>query len=282
MTKCVTTIEELHQELKQAYLEHKSIGLVPTMGALHQGHASLIQASSKENDITVVSVFVNPTQFGPNEDFDKYPRTLEADIQLAQNNNATIVFAPNIDTLYPSKEPSYLEVLGNVSEVLCAKSRPIHFRGVCTIVAKLFNVVRPTRAYFGQKDAQQVLIIKRMVKDFFIPVELRIMPIVREQDGLALSSRNKYLTTEQRTQALVLSQSLKQVAQSFKAGERDVKTLVAQAKAIIEQAPQAKIDYVEILALDDLKAIDTIETKALMALAVYIGSTRLIDNIILE
>lgn len=282
MVKCITTIEQLHAELNQAYLDHKTIGLVPTMGALHQGHASLIQASSKENDITVVSVFVNPTQFGPNEDFDKYPRTLEADLKLAANNNATIVFAPDIDTLYPSKDPSYLEVLGNVSEVLCAKSRPIHFRGVCTIVAKLFNVVRPTRAYFGQKDAQQVLIIKRMVKDFFIPVELRVMPIIREQDGLALSSRNKYLTNEQRTQALVLSQSLKHIANRFAQGERNVKTLVSEARKIIEQSPIAKIDYVEILALDELEAIDTIENKALMALAVYFGSTRLIDNIILE
>lgn len=282
MTKCITTIEELHEELKQAYLEHKTIGLVPTMGALHQGHASLIKASTKENDVTVVSVFVNPTQFGPNEDFDKYPRTLEADVKLASDNQATIVFAPKVDTLYPSKDPSYLEVFGNVTKVLCAKSRPIHFRGVCTVVSKLFNIVRPTRAYFGQKDAQQVLVIKRMVKDFFIPVEIRVMPIIREQDGLALSSRNRYLTNEQRAQALVLSQSLKHVAARFAQGERNVKVLRQEACEMIEKASMAKIDYVEILALDNLDPIETIENKALVALAVYFGNTRLIDNTILE
>ncbi|MBQ2134196.1 MAG: pantoate--beta-alanine ligase, partial [Phascolarctobacterium sp.] len=207
--KLIKTVAELREEVALAKSKGETIGLVPTMGALHEGHASLIKAANMENDCVIVSVFVNPTQFAPNEDLDAYPRTLEADCVLAEKMGADIVFAPSPKEMYPSEDDTWVEVTGDITKVLCGRSRPIHFRGVTTVVTKLFNLAQPDRAYFGQKDAQQVEVLKRMVKDLFFNIQLRIMPIVREKDGLAKSSRNTYLSTEERTAALVLNSNLK-------------------------------------------------------------------------
>ena len=277
------TVEELRNEIAIAKTAGKTIGLVPTMGALHEGHASLIKAANKENDLVVVSVFVNPTQFGPTEDLDSYPRTLDADCKLAEAQGADIVFAPSPKEMYPSEEMTWVEVTGEVTKVLCGRSRPIHFRGVTTVVSKLFNLAQPDRAYFGQKDAQQVQVLKRMVKDLFFNLQLRIMPIVREADGLAKSSRNTYLSAEERQAGLILSKSLKHAQELFAAGERDPQKLVAATTAMIKAEPMADIDYVEIYQMPDLNECQNpMQGENLLALAVRFGTTRLIDNTILE
>lgn len=277
------TVEELRNEIAIAKTAGKTIGLVPTMGALHEGHASLIKAANQENDVVVVSVFVNPTQFGPTEDLDSYPRTLEADCQLAEAQGADIVFAPTPKEMYPSEDMTWVEVTGDVTKVLCGRSRPIHFRGVTTVVSKLFNLAQPDRAYFGQKDAQQVQVLTRMVKDLFFNLQLRIMPIVREADGLAKSSRNTYLSAEERQAGLILSKSLKQAQALFVAGERDPQKLVAATTAMIKTEPMADIDYVEIYQMPDLNECqEQLVGQNLLALAVRFGKTRLIDNTILE
>jgi len=277
------TVEELRNEIAIAKTAGKTIGLVPTMGALHEGHASLIKAANKENDLVVVSVFVNPTQFGPTEDLDSYPRTLDADCKLAEAQGADIVFAPSPKEMYPSEEMTWVEVTGEVTKVLCGRSRPIHFRGVTTVVSKLFNLAQPDRAYFGQKDAQQVQVLKRMVKDLFFNLQLRIMPIVREADGLAKSSRNTYLSAEERQAGLILSRSLKHAQELFAAGERDPQKLVAATTAMIKAEPMADIDYVEIYQMPDLNECQNpMQGENLLALAVRFGTTRLIDNTILE
>lgn len=277
------TVAELRNEIASAKTAGKTIGLVPTMGALHEGHASLIKAANKENDLVVVSVFVNPTQFGPTEDLDSYPRTLDADCKLAEAQGADIVFAPSPKEMYPSEDMTWVEVTGEVTKVLCGRSRPIHFRGVTTVVSKLFNLAQPDRAYFGQKDAQQVQVLKRMVKDLFFNLQLRIMPIVREADGLAKSSRNTYLSAEERQAGLILSKSLKHAKELFAAGERDPQKLVAATTAMIKTEPMADIDYVEIYQMPDLNECQTpMQGENLLALAVRFGTTRLIDNTILE
>lgn len=277
------TVEELRNEIAIAKTAGKTIGLVPTMGALHEGHASLIKAANQENDVVVVSVFVNPTQFGPTEDLDSYPRTLEADCKLAEAQGAEIVFAPAPKEMYPSEDMTWVEVTGDVTKVLCGRSRPIHFRGVTTVVSKLFNLAQPDRAYFGQKDAQQVQVLTRMVKDLFFNLQLRIMPIVREADGLAKSSRNTYLSAEERQAGLILSKSLKQAQEMFAAGERDPQKLVAATTAMITTEPMADIDYVEIYQMPDLNECqEQLVGQNLLALAVRFGKTRLIDNTILE
>ena len=277
------TVAELRNEIASAKTAGKTIGLVPTMGALHEGHASLIKAANKENDLVVVSVFVNPTQFGPTEDLDSYPRTLDADCKLAEAQGADIVFAPSPKEMYPSEEMTWVEVTGEVTKVLCGRSRPIHFRGVTTVVSKLFNLAQPDRAYFGQKDAQQVQVLKRMVKDLFFNLQLRIMPIVREADGLAKSSRNTYLSAEERQAGLILSRSLKHAQELFAAGERDPQKLAAATTAMIKTEPMADIDYVEIYQMPDLNECQTpMQGENLLALAVRFGTTRLIDNTILE
>lgn len=281
--KCIHTVAELREEIKAAKSQQKTIGLVPTMGALHEGHASLIKAAHEENDMVVVSVFVNPTQFGPGEDLDAYPRTLEADCQLAKSMGAALVFAPSPMEMYPSDDPTWVEVVGDITKVLCGRTRPIHFRGVTTVVTKLLNLTQPDRAYFGQKDAQQVEVLKRLVKDLFIPVELRIMPIIREADGLAKSSRNTYLSAEEHKAALILNQSLKAAQAAFQQGERQAQQLVDLATAQIKSEPMSQIDYVEMYALPGLTAPRTPMTGAhLLAVAVKFGTTRLIDNIVLE
>ena len=277
------TVAELRSEIASAKAAGKTIGLVPTMGALHEGHASLVKAANQENDVVVVSVFVNPTQFGPTEDLDSYPRTLDADCKLAEAQGADIVFAPSPKEMYPSEDMTWVEVTGEVTKVLCGRSRPIHFRGVTTVVSKLFNLAQPDRAYFGQKDAQQVQVLKRMVKDLFFNLQLRIMPIVREADGLAKSSRNTYLSAEERQAGLILSKSLKHAKELFAAGERDPQKLVAATTAMIKTEPMADIDYVEIYQMPDLNACQTpMQGENLLALAVRFGTTRLIDNTILE
>lgn len=281
--KLVKTVAELREEIAAAKLAGKTIGLVPTMGALHEGHASLIKAANMENDFVVVSVFVNPTQFGPNEDLEAYPRTLDADCKLAESMGADIVFAPSAKEMYPSEDMTWVEVTGNVTKVLCGRSRPIHFRGVTTVVSKLFNLAQPDRAYFGQKDAQQVEVLKRMVKDLFFNLQLRIMPIVREADGLAKSSRNIYLSTSEHEAALVLSRSLKKAKERFAAGERDAAVLTEAVRAEIAAEPMSDIDYVEIYRLPELQPVDGPLTGSnLLAVAVKFGTTRLIDNVILE
>lgn len=281
--KLVKTVAELREEIAAAKLAGKTIGLVPTMGALHEGHASLIKAANMENDFVVVSVFVNPTQFGPNEDLEAYPRTLDADCKLAESMGADIVFAPSAKEMYPSEDMTWVEVTGNVTKVLCGRSRPIHFRGVTTVVSKLFNLAQPDRAYFGQKDAQQVEVLKRMVKDLFFNLQLRIMPIVREADGLAKSSRNTYLSASEHKAALVLSRSLKNAQERFAGGERDAAVLTEAVRAEIAAEPMSDIDYVEIYRLPELQPVDGPLTGSnLLAVAVKFGTTRLIDNIILE
>lgn len=282
--KLCKTVAELREEIALAKAAGKTIGLVPTMGALHEGHASLIKAAAMENELVVVSVFVNPTQFGPGEDLDAYPRTLDADCKLAEGMGADIVFAPTPAEMYPSEDMTWVEVTGDITKVLCGRTRPIHFRGVTTVVSKLFNLAQPDHAYFGQKDAQQAEVIKRMVKDLFFNVKLRIMPIVREADGLAKSSRNTYLTKAQRAEAVVLSSSLETAKTLFDAGERDSKKLVDGVKRLIGDEPAAEIDYVEMYALPGLKPVPEVLTKGqyLLAAAVKFGTTRLIDNVILE
>ena len=281
--KLIHTVAELRDEIAIAKSLGKSIGLVPTMGALHEGHASLIKAANQENNFVVVSVFVNPTQFAPNEDLDAYPRTLEADCALAEKVGANIVFAPTPQEMYPSANDTWVEVTGDVTKVLCGRSRPIHFRGVTTVVAKLFNLAQPDRAYFGQKDAQQVEVLKRMVKDLFFPLQLRIMPIVREADGLAKSSRNTYLSPEERNAALVLNRSLKMAQEMFANGERSNTKIVNVVTEFIKTEPMSNIDYVEIYSLPELQAVaEPMTGSNLLAVAVKFGTTRLIDNIVLE
>ena len=278
-------VNDLRKLIAEFKKEGKTIGLVPTMGALHEGHASLIAASHKENDITVVSDFVNPTQFGPNEDYAAYPRTLESDCTVAQKAGADVVFSPKKEDLYPHKDMTWVEVTGDITKVLCGRTRPIHFRGVATIITKLFNLVQPTRAYFGLKDAQQTEVLRRMIEDLFFNVELRIMPIVREADGLAKSSRNTYLSKEERTAALILSKSLKHASEMFDGGERDTAKLTAAVTDMIKSEPMSDIDYVEMYLMPGLEPVGTkIEKgqRALLALAVKFGTTRLIDNVVLE
>ena len=282
LCKTVPEIRELIAKFKQ---DDKSIGLVPTMGALHKGHASLIKTSHEENDITVVSVFVNPTQFGPNEDYAAYPRTLDHDVEVATKAGADVVFAPKPEELYPHKEMTWVEVTGDITKVLCGRTRPIHFRGVTTIITKLFNLVQPDSAYFGLKDAQQTEVLRRMVEDLFFNVDLRIMPIVRETDGLAKSSRNTYLSPDERKAALILSRSLNHAKKLFDNGERSTDTLLNEVTNMIKSEPMSNIDYVEMYQMPGLAPVNAQIAdgeKVLLAVAVKFGTTRLIDNVVLE
>ena len=277
------TVKDLKDFVRTVKKEGKTIGLVPTMGALHEGHASLIKAAAQENDVVIVSDFVNPTQFGPNEDYDAYPRKLAADKKIAEAAGATAIFTPSPAEMYPHKDMTWVEVTGNITKVLCGRTRPIHFRGVATVCTKLFNLSQADRAYFGLKDAQQTEVLRRMVEDLFMNVELRIMPIVRESDGLAKSSRNVYLSPEERKAALVLSRSLKHAKEAFAAGERDPQKLVDQVTAEIKAEPMSNIDYVEIYGMPGLTEVASpIAGRVLLAVAVKFGTTRLIDNVVLE
>lgn len=276
----IKMIDEVRKIVKQWKREGLTVGLVPTMGYLHEGHKSLIERAVKENDRVVVSDFVNPTQFAPNEDFESYPRDIDADAQLCESAGASIIFNPEPEEMY-TDALTFVD-MNKITKVLCGKTRPIHFSGVCTVVSKLFNIVTPDRAYFGQKDAQQLCVIRKMVKDLNFDIEIVGCPIIREADGLAKSSRNTYLSADERKAALCLSRSLAMGKEIIESGEKDAKKIVDKIKNEIEKEPAAKIDYVEIVDFNFLETIETVKKPLLCAMAVYIGKTRLIDNFILE
>ncbi|MGO9649249.1 MAG: pantoate--beta-alanine ligase [Terriglobales bacterium] len=259
----------------------RGVGLVPTMGALHEGHLSLVRAARARCDSVVVSIFVNPLQFGPNEDLAKYPRTFERDCELLEREKVDILFTPSVEDMYPKNAVTYVTVEG-MSDRLCGRSRPGHFRGVTTVVAKLFHIVEPELAFFGQKDAAQCAIIHRMVRDLNLPVEIVPCPIVREADGLAMSSRNAYLSTQERKSALVLYRALTAVKSRFDQGERSVGRLVETGKQVLSQEPGARLDYLEIVDPDSLQSVEVVEKTALAAVAALVGNTRLIDNVLLS
>jgi pantoate--beta-alanine ligase len=279
--KLVHTAEELKSLLAVHRTARESIGFVPTMGALHEGHAALLRQTRRENPVTVLSIFVNPTQFGPNEDFSRYPRTLEADCEIARREGVSYVFAPDVNEMYPDGFSTFVEVEG-VSAPLCGKFRPGHFRGVTTVVYRLFSLAQPTVAYFGQKDLQQCLVIRRMVKDLLLPVKVEVAPTVRESDGLALSSRNRYLSPEEREKALVIFRAMKELKRAFAAGERSVRELLEKASAEFAKTPEFQVQYSEIRSFPDLHEISSVEGPAAFAVAGFLGKTRLIDNILLN
>lgn len=279
----IKTIEGLRDEIKKKTSGKEiSIGFVPTMGYLHKGHMSLIERARSENDLVVVSVFVNPTQFAPGEDLESYPKDIEKDYKNSIEAGADIVFNPEACEMYGNDESTAVIVEGDITKKLCGASRPTHFKGVTTVVAKLFNIVKPTNAYFGQKDAQQVAVIEKMVRDLNFDINIIACELVREEDGLAMSSRNVYLSSEARKQALVLSKALFKARDMFIDGERDAKKLKEFITSYINTSSLANIDYVEILDASELNEIEKIDRKVLVALAVRFGNTRLIDNIYLE
>lgn len=277
--KVVKTIKEVHEIVKAWRKEGMSVGLVPTMGYLHEGHQSLIAKSASQNDKTVVSVFVNPMQFGPNEDLEAYPRDMERDMAAVESAGGDIIFNPEPCEMYPQHFTSFIDTT-ETTELLCGASRPIHFRGVCTVVGKLFNIVMPDRAYFGQKDAQQLATIKRFVRDLDFDIEIIPCPIVREEDGLAKSSRNTYLSTEERQAALILSRSLNLGKKAIEDGEKDAKKIISIIMDNLQTEPLARVDYVEVVDFQNIQRVEKIEGETLVAIAVYIGKTRLIDNFI--
>lgn len=279
--RIIKTIEELRPIVKGWRKEGLSVGLVPTMGYLHEGHKSLIVKAVSENNRVVVSDFVNPTQFGVNEDLASYPRDIERDAAVCEAAGADLIFHPEPEEMYAPDFSTYVE-MQRVSEGLCGKTRPTHFRGVCTVVCKLFNIVGPDRAYFGQKDAQQMAVIRRMVRDLNMDIEIVGCPIIREEDGLAKSSRNTYLNEAERKAALVLSRAVFSGENMLKNGERDAGTILKAMRKIIEEEPLAKIDYVEMVDADTIEPLTKAEGRVLTAMAVYIGKTRLIDNFIME
>ena len=275
--KLVKTKQEVRDTVKEWRRQGLTVGLVPTMGYLHEGHASLIDASVKNNDRTVVSIFVNPMQFSPNEDLESYPRDINRDSRVCEEHGADLIFNPEPEEMYGDMFCSFVD-MDILTKELCGLSRPIHFRGVCTVVSKLFNIVKPDNAYFGQKDAQQLAVIKRMVEDLNMDIKINGCPIVRENDGLAKSSRNTYLNEEERKAALILSKTIKLGQELVKNGEKDTKIIVKQMTDNINTEPLAKIDYVKIVDLLTMQPIETLDRPALCAMAVYIGKTRLIDN----
>jgi len=276
-----SSIADLRREVAAARSRQQRIGFVPTMGALHQGHLSLVRAAQADCDYTVVSIYVNPTQFGPQEDFARYPRTLQADLEKLAAVGADLAFCPTDAEVYPAGYSTWVEVTG-VSEPLEGKCRPGHFRGVATVVLKLLNMVQPDVAYFGQKDYQQALVIRRMVADLNVPVDIRVCPTVREPDGLAMSSRNTYLSPQGRQKALVLWKSLQLAAELLRAGQRDAQTIVSRMRQVIDTAQDAQIDYVALVDPETLSPVEQITAPVLAALAVKIEGTRLIDNCLLE
>jgi len=274
----INTINELKEKIRFWKDQSKQIGFVATMGYLHEGHLSLVRESKRSSEITVVSIFVNPKQFGPQEDYNFYPRDLNRDRNLLEKEGVDLVFHPSVEEMYPDHYRTYVEV-EELQDKLCGKSRPGHFRGVCTVVLKLLNLVQPDEAYFGWKDAQQVVILQKMVKDLNIPTKVVPLPIVRDNDGLALSSRNTYLKPQERQAALVLNKSLDLAARLFSQGVKDASLIKQKMVELISTEPLVRIDYVEIIDLQNLNNIDKLEGDALIALAAYVGRTRLIDNI---
>ncbi len=275
---CIDTIAGVRSALEEARRRGATVGLVPTMGALHEGHLSLIRKARSENDLVAVSIFVNPAQFGAGEDLEKYPRDLERDLQSARSAGADSVFNPPVREVYPKSFSTWVEVEG-LTQGLCGASRPGHFRGVCTVVAKLFNICMPDRAYFGEKDAQQLAVIRKMVRDLDFPVEIVPCPTVRESDGLALSSRNVRLSPKERGQAPALYRALSTALTLVENGERDAGRLKEEIRAVLGEAELGNIDYVEIVDADELAPVDVLAGPCLIALAVWFGDTRLIDNI---
>ena len=276
----VSTVEEVRKQVKKWREEGLSVGLVPTMGYLHEGHKSLMDAARKDNDKVVVSIFVNPMQFGPTEDLATYPRDLDHDAALCESAGVDLIFHPEAEEMYEKDFCSFVDMTG-LTEGLCGKTRPIHFRGVCTVVNKLFNIVTPDHAYFGQKDGQQLAVIKRMVRDLNMDIEIVGCPIVREEDGLAKSSRNTYLSSEERKAALILSKTValgKELAKT----EKDANKVVEAMKKNIETEPLAKIDYVEAVDALSMAPVEKLEGTCMLAMAVYIGKTRLIDNTLIN
>ncbi len=276
------TINEIREFVRQARERGRTIGLVPTMGYFHEGHLSLIREAKKACAAAVVSIFVNPLQFGPQEDFHRYPRDFERDQKMARETGVDAIFSPTVEEMYPEGFCTHVEVSGGLTECLCGLSRPGHFRGVATVVAKLLNIVLPDKAFFGWKDAQQALVIRRMVRDLNMPVEIITVPTVRESDGLAMSSRNVYLDPREREAARVLYRSLQLAERAAVGGERDVAQLQKAVRQEIASEPLAQIEYVEIRALPGLEPVSRLQGPALLALAVRIGKTRLIDNTVLD
>ncbi|MEN6591193.1 MAG: pantoate--beta-alanine ligase [Fervidobacterium sp.] len=278
--RLIQNVSEMKALSKSVIDDGKTIGFVPTMGYLHKGHLSLVQKAKEENDIVVVSIFVNPTQFGPNEDYNRYPRDLERDLRLLNPFNVDYIFNPSVEEMYPAYYSVYVDET-EMSKYLCSARRPGHFRGVCTVVTKLFNIVRPTRAYFGQKDAQQFRILRRMVENLNMDVEMVEMPIVREPDGLAMSSRNVYLSDEERREAPRLYKSLLEAKRLIDGGERDVQKIKDAMQRVLNH-PLLKIDYIEVVDEKTLIPVDRIEGDVIVAIAVFFGKARLIDNVIIR
>lgn len=275
--------KKLQQQVLEWKKQGKTLGLVPTMGALHLGHLSLVKRARKENEKVITSIFVNPIQFGPNEDLDAYPRTFESDRQMLEEEGIDILFFPGEESIYPDGYATYIDVTGDFTQKLCGGKRPGHFRGVTTVVGILFHLCLPDRAYFGLKDYQQVLVVQKMVKDLRFPVDVVAVPIYREEDGLAMSSRNRYLSPEERSDAVLLYQSLKEAEKEIRAGETSAVKIRALMEKIILQSPFARIDYIEITDPETLDPLEKIQkTPVLIALAVFIGKARLIDNMLVE
>jgi len=278
--KRIQTIAEMRALSRAARVHGKRLGLVPTMGALHEGHLSLVRAARSKSDAVTASIFVNPTQFGPQEDFARYPRNLEADCAILEREGVEYVFAPSTEEMYPSGSVTWVTVEG-LSDRLCGRSRPGHFRGVTTVVSKLFHIVEPDIAFLGQKDAAQHAIIRRMVRDLDMAVHIEICPIVRETDGLALSSRNAYLSVEERKKALILHKSLMRVQDLLHSGEQDSDKLIQAGRTEIANEPAVRLDYFEIVNPDTLEPMPQVSTRTLVGVAAFVGKTRLIDNVVL-
>ncbi|MBA3914225.1 MAG: pantoate--beta-alanine ligase [Acidobacteriales bacterium] len=275
------TVQEIRSAVRALHRDGKRVGFVPTMGALHEGHLSLVRAARKQCDEVCVSIFVNPTQFGPNEDFSKYPRTAEHDHQLLEGEGVDFTFEPGVEEMYPAGASTFVTV-ESLSEKLCGRSRPGHFRGVTTVVSKLFHIIEPDSAFFGQKDAAQCAVIRKMVRDLAMPVQIVVCPIVRESDGLAMSSRNRYLSGEERERSLVLKRALDSVERLCVQGERNPALLVAAGMDAFAMEPAARLDYLEIVDPDTLESVDHVAGPVLVAVAAFVGTTRLIDNLLLK
>lgn len=278
--KIISSAKEMTFLSKELGRSGQTIGFVPTMGALHEGHLSLVRAAREQTDIVVISIFVNPTQFGPNEDFSRYPRTFEKDSAMLAAEKTDYIFSPSVEEMYPKDATSWVDIEGP-SGKLDGRSRPGHFRGVTTVVSKLFNIVQPDMAFFGQKDAAQVAVIRKMVRDLNFPVQIVVCPIVRETDGLAMSSRNAYLNAEQRKQALVLSQALKKVERLAAEGETNPEKLIAAGQQAMAAEPAVRLDYFEVVNPDTLDPVNDVSGGALVAVAAFVGTTRLIDNLLI-
>jgi len=275
------TIESIRDLVKITRSQGKRVGLVPTMGALHVGHISLIERAVKETDFVVVSIFVNPAQFGPGEDFDKYPRPLEADLEICERAGVDVVFVPSAEQMYGDENLTWVNV-EKLTESLCGRSRPAHFRGVATVCAKLFNIVGPDVAFFGQKDGQQAVVIERMVADLHMPLEIVVCPTVREKNGLAVSSRNKYLTEEQKKEAALIYKSLQKCQQDIAGGIRNTESIIGRMRKILGSSGAIETEYIEIVDAETLEEVEKVSGKVLVAVAVKIGQGRLIDNIVVD